>query len=148
MKVGYDGFCERCEPLAVKTPASKKPHYLNKSLDDLRRGNEPPIGVSFILPAGEPRIAVTHEDYVEFLRRMQTHPMTEGEVANLVIRRFDGVAAGTVLPDEAVYEVKKLRELSEAWISEEQEFRIRTLVNQYASRWKLKATAETIRDAS
>ena len=133
MRVGYDGFCERCETRTVKLPVRRKAHYRNKSLDELRAAS--PEMVKYSLPSCEPRIAVSHEDYVEFLRRMQTRPMTEGEVADLVIRRLERVVSGKCSPDDIVYEVTELRKLSEAWLSEAQENRIRSLVLQHAKRW-------------
>ena len=142
MKVGYDGHCERCAGRPVKPSPPKKPSYRNKSLDALREEVEGSGQVIYKLPPDEPRIAVSHEDYLEFLRRMQTRPMTEGEVADLIIRRLELVASGKIDPDEAVYEVKELRELSDAWLSEAQEKRIRSLVIHYASRYASAAPAE------
>jgi hypothetical protein len=142
MKVGYDGFCERCETRTVKPAPAKKPHYRNKSLDDLRIEVDSTNGVTYKLPPDEPRIAVSHDDYLEFLRRLQTRPMTEGEVADMVIRRLERVATGKSTPDEVFYDVKELRKLSDAWISEAQERRIRSLVVQYATRWSSAAPAE------
>src|SRR5438552_1047803 len=133
-RVGYDGYCERCETLTRQPVPTKKPHYRNKSLDDLRGEIEGSVRVTYKLPPDEPRVAVSHDDYMEFLRRMQTRPMTESEVADLVIRRLERVAAGKTTEDEEFYEVKELRKLSDAWLSEAQENRIRSLVLQYASR--------------
>src|SRR5687767_4098234 len=142
MKVGYDGYCERCATRRAKPALAKKPTYRNKTLDSLREEVNRNGEVIYRLPPDEPRIAVSQADYLEFLRRMQTHPMTEGEVADLVIRRLELVVSGKLDPDEAVYEVKDLRRLSDAWLSEAQEIRIRTLVIDYASRWASAAPAE------
>ena len=142
MKSGYDGHCERCAARSGKPALPKKASYRNKSLDALREEVKGSREVIYRLPADEPRIAVSQEDYLEFLRRMQTHPMTEGEVADLVIRRLELVVSGKIDPDEAVYEIKELRSLSDAWLSEAQEKRIRTLVIHYASRWASAVPAE------
>ena len=142
MKVGYDGHCERCATRRVKPSPPKKPSYRNKTLDSLREEVDCSTQVIYRLPPDEPRIAVSHEDYLEFLRRLQTRPMTEGEIADLVIRRLELVATGKIDPDEVVYEVRELRKLSEAWLSEAQEKRIRSLVIHHASRWVSPAPAE------
>ena len=136
MKVGYDGECERCEALVKREPAAKKPHYRNKTLNDLREAESASKAVTYNLPPDEPRSAVSHDDYVEFLRRMQTSPMTEGEVVDLIIRRLERVASGDTPPEEKVYEIKELRTLSDAWLTEAQENRIRSLVIRYAERWE------------
>jgi hypothetical protein len=135
MRTGFDGFCERCATRRPKPLTPKKASYRNRSLDELRSDEQVRRRVTYNLPPDEPRVAVSHDDYLEFLRRMQTRPMTEGEVADLVIRRLERVAAGKTPQDEIVYEVKDLCKLSEAWISEAQEKRIRSLVFNYASRW-------------
>jgi hypothetical protein len=142
MKAGYDGYCERCAAHRSKPAPPKKASYRNKSLDAVREELSATAQVLYRLPPDEPRIAVSHEDYLEFLRRMQTRPMTEGEVADLVIRRLEQVATGKIDPDAAVYGVDELRKLSDAWLTEAQEKRIRSLVMQYASRWKSPAPSE------